>query len=98
MPRADGPLFRAPGYRRLLAFIALMFTLEGILQPVIPLLILAGGGDAALVGLVAACFSIPALPLRPVAGRLLDAGGAWVAYRAAAVLVTASQLVFLVPT
>lgn len=46
------------------------------LQPVIPLLVLDLGGDAAMAGLAFAVFSIPSIIMRPVFGRLIDRVGA----------------------
>ncbi len=54
----------------------LVFAQNFIIQPVIPLLILDHGGDAALVGIVFAVFSIPSVVLRPWIGRLADRFGA----------------------
>jgi MFS family permease len=46
-----------------------------MLQPVLPLLVLHLGGDAAVVGLVFAVYSIPSILLRPVVGQLADRWG-----------------------
>jgi MFS family permease len=54
-------------------FIALLgFGWEQLLRSVIPLVVLDRGGGAALVGLVAGVYSLPALLLRPTIGRLVD--------------------------
>jgi MFS family permease len=54
----------------------LVFAQNFIIQPVIPLLVLERGGDAATVGIVFAVFSIPSVVLRPWIGRLADRFGA----------------------
>ncbi len=54
----------------------LVFAQNFIIQPVIPLLVLDQGGDAAMVGVVFAVFSIPSVVLRPWIGRLADRFGA----------------------
>jgi MFS family permease len=43
-----------------------------VLQPILPLLVLANGGDAALVGLFIAAFSIPSVVMRPLLGSVAD--------------------------
>jgi MFS family permease len=60
------------------AFVALCvvaflgFSSNFIIQPVLPLLVVDRGGDATLVGLVVAAFSLPSVVLRPFMGRLVD--------------------------
>lgn len=46
-----------------------------MIAAVLPLVILDEGGGPGMVGLVAACFAIPTLLLRPVAGARIDATG-----------------------
>ncbi len=54
-------------------FIALLgFGWEQLVRSVIPLVVIDRGGGAALVGVVAAVYSLPALLLRPLIGRLVD--------------------------
>jgi len=72
-PRA--PLYTVP-FVGVLLVTFLVFAQNFIIQPVIPLLILDHGGDAALVGIVFAVFSIPSVVLRPWIGRLADRFGA----------------------
>lgn len=48
------------------------FSSQFIIQPVLPLLVVDRGGDATLVGLVVAAFSLPSVVLRPWMGRLVD--------------------------
>jgi predicted MFS family arabinose efflux permease len=48
------------------------FAHQFVIQPILPLLILANGGDAALVGLFIAAFSIPSVLMRPLLGNLAD--------------------------
>jgi MFS family permease len=73
----DGPaaLYATP-FVALLVITFLVFAQQFVIQPVIPLLVLERGGDAALVGVVFAVFSIPSVVLRPWIGRLADRYGA----------------------
>lgn len=68
------PLF-TKGFRLLLLTALLGWIAEGMVQTVLPLRILDLGGSAATVGLVAACFAIPTLLLRPAIGRRIDRSG-----------------------
>jgi predicted MFS family arabinose efflux permease len=61
--------------RRFLALcsvVILGFSSFAVIAPVLPLLILEMGGDAALVGAIVAVFSVPSVVLRPFIGRLVD--------------------------
>jgi MFS family permease len=51
------------------------FSQSFLLQPILPLLIVDLGGDATIVGLAFAAFSIPSVLLRPAIGRLADRRG-----------------------
>lgn len=64
-------LFRAP-FIVLCAIAFLGFASMSMTQPLVPLLVLERGGDAAFVGMVLAVFSLPALFLRPIMGVLID--------------------------
>ncbi|MEZ4595539.1 MAG: MFS transporter [Chloroflexota bacterium] len=70
----DGP--RASLYTRpfvaLCAVMLLGFCSFNIINPVIPLVVVDMGGDAALAGVIVAVFSIPSVLLRPFFGRLVD--------------------------
>jgi predicted MFS family arabinose efflux permease len=57
----------------LIAFLG--FAQNFILQPILPLLITGIGGDAAVVGIAFAMFSIPSIVLRPQIGRFADRFG-----------------------
>ena len=70
-PGVGGSLYSA-GFVALLAVTLLGFSMNMLLQPVLPVLVLARGGDATLVGLIVAAFSFPSVLLRPVFGRLVD--------------------------
>jgi predicted MFS family arabinose efflux permease len=70
-PGAGGSLYSA-GFVALLVVTLLGFSMNMLLQPVLPVLVLARGGDATLVGLIVAAFSFPSVLLRPVFGRLVD--------------------------
>ncbi|MGP1673732.1 MAG: MFS transporter [Candidatus Limnocylindrales bacterium] len=48
------------------------FGLEAILRAVVPLMVLARGGDAVMVGLVAGVYALPSILFRPLIGGLVD--------------------------
>jgi len=54
----------------LFAFVG--FGHENVIAPVLPLVVLERGGDAALVGVLVAAYGIPSIVLRPILGRWLD--------------------------
>jgi MFS family permease len=55
-----------------LALACLGFAFDRALQPVLPLIIIDRGGDAVMVGIVAAVYTLPSLLFRPVIGGLID--------------------------
>ena len=67
-------LFTIPFITILVAVLA-AFSQNFILQPIIPLLVLERGGDATMVGIIFAVYSIPSVALRPFIGRLADRWG-----------------------
>jgi len=100
---AAGRLYTAP-FALLCAVALLGFASNFILQPVLPILVLERGGDATLVGLVIAAFSLPSVVLRPVMGRLVDElgmrrifgiGGGLMAVSGAAYLLPSLPVLFL---
>ena len=57
--------------------VVLLVTLLGfasfsVIQTILPLYVIQLGGNATVVGLVIAAFSVPSVVLRPVIGRLID--------------------------
>jgi MFS family permease len=67
----DGRLFTLP-FALLCLAAFLGYAQQMAIQPVLPLLVLERGGDAAVVGIVVGVFSIPSVVLRPLLGRLVD--------------------------
>jgi MFS family permease len=61
-----------PAFVATCAVALLAFASQMVIQPILPLLVLELGGDAAVVGLIIAAFSLPSVVLRPVMGRLVD--------------------------
>lgn len=57
-----------------LAITFLNFSLEHMMRPVVPLLILERGGSALIVGLIVAVHTIPSLLIRPTIGQMADQG------------------------
>jgi MFS family permease len=70
-PAARGELFTR-AFAAMCAVAFLGFASQFMLQPVLPLLVVDRGGDATLVGLVVAAFSLPSVVFRPWMGRLVD--------------------------
>jgi MFS family permease len=81
----------------LLAACALGWSAELLVQATLPLLILDRGGDASLVGFVAAAYALPTLLLRPVVGRRVDRTGHGSVHKAGAALLTLGPLGYLLP-
>ena len=73
-PRGAGRLYTKP-FVGLLLVDLLAFGQWFALQPLIPLLVLDLGGDAAMAGIAFAIFSIPSVIFRPIFGRLVDRVG-----------------------
>ena len=73
------------------------FTLEYILRPVIPLIVLDRGGDVVLVGVVAAVHSLPSILFRPAIGRLIDGWNQRLLLRVGAVVTTLAPLGLILP-
>jgi MFS family permease len=71
----DRPALLTVPFVAVLVAVLAAFSQNFILQPVLPLLIFERGGDATLVGLVFAVFTIPSVALRPWIGRLADRWG-----------------------
>jgi MFS family permease len=55
-----------------LALAFLSFTGDSILRAAVPLMVLDRGGDAVVVGLIAAAYALPSIVLRPFIGDLVD--------------------------
>ncbi|HEY3522071.1 MAG TPA: MFS transporter, partial [Candidatus Limnocylindrales bacterium] len=53
---------------------AVGYLVEWILRPVVPLIVLDRGGDAAVVGVVTAAYALPALIFRQAIGATVDGG------------------------
>ncbi len=79
-PTAAMPLTASPSrpslYTRpfvaLCGVVLLGFCSFSLVNPIIPVIVIDAGGDAALAGLIVAIFSIPSVLLRPFFGRLVD--------------------------
>lgn len=86
------------------AFLALLvvgfagFASQFIIQPVLPLLVVARGGDATLVGLIVAAFSLPSVVFRPWMGRLVDEWSTRNVLSSGLVTIAASSVAYLLPT
>jgi predicted MFS family arabinose efflux permease len=92
---------RAPLYTRpfvaLCVVVLLGFCSFNLVTPLIPVLVIDAGGDAALAGVIVAMFSIPSVLLRPFFGWLVDE---WSKRRVLAIGVAGlalSNLAYLVP-
>jgi predicted MFS family arabinose efflux permease len=96
-PGAGGSLYSA-GFVALLAVTLLGFSMNMVLQPVLPVLVLARGGDATLVGLIVAAFSFPSVLLRPVFGRLVDEWNHRRVYLLGALGLAVCSIAYLIPS
>lgn len=72
------------------------FSQENLIAPVIPLIILERGGDAALVGLFVAAYGIPSIVMRPILGRWLDTPWRPAIVRGGATIVGLASLGYLI--
>jgi MFS family permease len=88
--------------RRTLALVCLFafvgFGHENSIAPILPLIVLERGGDAALVGVLVAAYGIPSIVLRPLLGRWLDTPHRPRIVRTGAAIVGLAPLGYLVPT
>ncbi|MFN8518527.1 MAG: MFS transporter [Chloroflexota bacterium] len=96
--RADArPSLYTSSFVALCALMLLGFCSFNVINPVIPVIVIDAGGDAALAGIIVAMFSIPSVLLRPFFGRLVDE---WSKRRVLALGVSGlalSSLLYLVP-
>ncbi|MBX3031221.1 MAG: MFS transporter [Chloroflexi bacterium] len=93
-PRAS--LYTRP-FVALCALVLLGFCSFSVVNPVIPVIVIDAGGDAALAGIIVAVFSVPSVLLRPFFGRLVDE---WSKRRVLTLGIgglTLSSLLYLVP-
>ena len=81
----------------LLGVVFLGFAQYHILQAVLPVLIIARGGDAAIAGFVVATHSIPSVLFRPAIGSTIDRIGARVVMPFASSAVALAGLGYLLP-
>ncbi len=73
------------------------FSSFTILSPVIPVVVLELGGDAFVVGLIIAIYSIPSVLLRPFMGRLVDEWSRWRVLVLGAAGLGLSSFLYLLP-
>jgi MFS family permease len=81
----------------LCAAVFLGFCCFGIVNPVLPIVILEQGGDAFLVGIIVAVYSIPSILLRPFMGRLVDEWSRWKVILFGAAGLGLSSFLYLLP-
>ncbi len=94
---APRPSLYTRSFVALCAVMLLGFCSFNLINPVIPVIVIDAGGDAALAGIIVAVFSVPSVLLRPFFGRLVDE---WSKRRVLALGVTGlalSNLLYLVP-
>jgi MFS family permease len=87
----------SPAFVSLCLAIFLGFSCFAIVSPVIPVVVLESGGDAFLVGVMVALYSVPSILLRPYMGRLVDEWSRWRVLLAGATGIGLSSLVYLFP-
>lgn len=81
-----------------LALALLGFGMEALLRPVVTLTIIARGGDAVLVGLIAGAYALPSLLFRPLIGRLVDRWRHGFLLRLGGLVMAAAPLGMLLPS
>lgn len=86
------------GFKQILGVTFLAFGAEGIIRAVVPLLVLARGGDAVMVGLVATAYSLPSLLFRPLVGSLVDSWQHKLLYRGGAFFSVIIPALLLIPS
>jgi MFS family permease len=84
-------------FRSVLLLALFGFGIEYILRTVIPLMVLARGGDAVMVGLLAGAFALPSIVFRPIVGRLVDTWQHRTLLRAGTVVAAVLPLFLLLP-
>ena len=98
---AAGPANQETLYDRtfvaLCAAVFLGFSCFAIVGPVIPVVVLELGGNAFVVGLIIAIYSIPSVLLRPFMGRLVDEWSRWRVFGLGAAVLGLSSFLYLVP-
>jgi MFS family permease len=77
--------------------ILLGFSQYHLLQPLVPLLVVDLGGDAALVGVMALAFGIPSILIRPVLGRFVDLHGDSVMVMIGTAILGAGAALYAIP-
>lgn len=100
MAQADAarPSLYTPSFRLLCLTSFLGFSGQALIQPILPLLVIALGGDATLGGAVIAVFSLPSVVLRPWIGRLADAWSRRGVLVAGMAGIAASGLLYVIPS
>jgi MFS family permease len=73
------------------------FTLEYVLRPVIPLIVIDRGGGVVVIGVVAAVHALPSILFRPAIGRLIDGWNQGQLLRIGAVLTTLAPIGLMLP-
>lgn len=96
-PSGGGEGVLARSFFVILALTFLGFTLEHVLRPVIPLIVIDRGGSVIMVGIVAAVHSVPSILFRPTIGRLIDSWNQALLLRVGAVLGAIAPLGLLLP-
>lgn len=81
----------------LCTIVFLGFAAFAIIGPVVPLLILELGGDAAMVGVIVAVYSVPSVLVRPFLGQLVDRWNQRGVWLLGAVGLAIASLLYLVP-
>ncbi len=97
-PPADPGGFRNRPFVSLWVTIFLGFSQYHLLQPIVPLLVVALGGDAALVGLTALAFSVPSILVRPILGRAVDRRSGRIVLGLGSTILGLTAAIYAIPT
>lgn len=74
------------------------FASNFVIQPILPMLILDHGGNATLVGLIIAAFSLPSVALRPLLGRLVDEWSNRLVLGCGMLVIAVAGVAYLIPS
>ena len=86
------------GFASLLVVTFLVYSQNFLIYPVIPLLVVDLGGDAAVVGIVVAVYSFPSMVLRPFIGRVADERGLHPTWSLGTFLLAITALLYSIPS
>jgi predicted MFS family arabinose efflux permease len=97
MAAATKPPLYDGRFLTLCSVVFLGFAAFAIIGPVVPVLVIELGGNAALVGVIVAIYSIPSVLVRPFLGRLIDSWSQRGVWLLGAAGLSIASFLYLVP-